>query len=273
MSWYSQDLSGQDVPPRAWSGVTFAPGSMPDADAILERLGQTGTAPLAPPSPTMVQEGGVRPVIFSPFTAPVDSAPEIESAVDAAAVDEALLEVEEPAEPAPDFEAIKLAAHEEGFQQGYEEGLRRGLAEQSELSSRLAALLQGVVGDTEELIRDLEDQVVELALAVAEKVIAREVRTDREVVIEVVRAALAEVHDVTELRIRVHPDDLDLVEPRWQQMLPRYVSERSELVPDELVERGGVVVESRIGHVDGQLKTRLSQVVNTFQGVLDGDPV
>ena len=30
-------------------------------------------------------------------------------------------------------------------------------------------------------------------------------------------------------------------------MLPRSVAERSELVADDLVERGGVIVETRIG--------------------------
>jgi flagellar biosynthesis/type III secretory pathway protein FliH len=55
-------------------------------------------------------------------------------------------------------------------------------------------------------------------------------------------------------------------------MLPRSVAERSELTPDDLVERGGVVVETRIGYVDSQLKTRLNQVVTSFQGVLDGEP-
>ena len=70
-----------------------------------------------------------------------------------------------------------------------------------------SALLQGVASDTEELVRGLETQVVELALAIAEKVIAREARTDPEIILSVVRSALSEIHDATELRIRVNPDD------------------------------------------------------------------
>jgi flagellar assembly protein FliH len=106
---------------------------------------------------------------------------------------------------------------------------------------------------------------------VAEKVVARVAETDRDIVVDVVRAALAEIHDATELRIRVNPDDYALVEPRWQEMLPRRVAEQSELLADEQIERGGCVVETRIGYVDGQLKTRLSQVESAFQAALAGD--
>ena len=140
------------------------------------------------------------------------------------------------------------------------------------MASQLGSLLQGIQTDTEQFVRGLESDLVELALSVAEKVIAREVQTTPEIVVNVVRAALAEVHDATELRIRVNPEDYALVEPRWQEMLPRSVAQHSELLADDLVERGGCAVETRIGYVDGQLKTRLNQIVTSFQAVLDGEP-
>src|SRR5688572_24858129 len=183
-----------------------------------------------------------------------------------------LVETEEPLPPPPDFEAIKAEAWREGFQLGYDEGLRLAAEEQHDAGTRLSAMLQGVASDTEVLVRGLEAQVVELALAIAEKVIAREARIDPEIILSVVRSALAEVHDATELRIRVNPDDAPLLETRWQEMLPRSVAERSELIADDLVERGGVLVETRIGYADSQLKTRMNQVVSTFQAILDGEP-
>lgn len=215
-----------------------------------------------------------RPMVFLPFggIAPVQAE---ETEEDAAPEMLATLEVVEAIEPPPlpDFEAIKAAAWTEGFQQGYDEGLRLAAAEQHDTGTRLSALLQGVAADTEAFVRGLEDDVVDLALAIAEKVIAREARLDRELIVNVVRSALSEVHDATELRIRANPEDVPLLEPRWQEMLPRSVAEQSELVSDDLVDRGGVIVETRIGYADSQLKTRLNQIVTTFQGVLDGEPV
>ncbi len=219
--------------------------------------------------------GAFQPMVFASFDG---HGPIVSLHEDAAPIAEAVEEVEaveaveEPPSPAPDSEAIKAEAWREGFQLGYDEGLRLAALEQHDTGTRLSALLQGVASDAEQLVRGLEVRVVDLALAIAEKVIAREARLDPEIVLGVVRSALSEIHDAAELRIRVNPEDVPLVEPRWQEMLPRGTAERSELVPDDLVERGGVLVETRIGYADSQLKTRLNQVVTTFQAALDGEP-
>jgi flagellar assembly protein FliH len=231
-------------------------------------------APFATASRARSAPTEFRPMVFLPFSGLEASAPEPEEDDDPAGLlaDIEVVQAEEPA-PLPDFEAIKAAAWAEGFQQGYDEGQRLAAEEQHDTGTRLSALLQGVAADTEAFVRSLEDDVVELALAIAEKVIAREARIDREIIVNVVRAALSEVHDATELRIRANPEDVPLLEPRWQEMLPRSVAEHSELVGDDLVDRGGVIVETRIGYADSQLKTRMNQVVTTFQAVLDGEPV
>jgi flagellar assembly protein FliH len=252
-----------------------APRYVPEASVVT-------AAPFAIPIQPAEPDGQFRPMIFQPFdgTGEIilvsdeaeELAVELLEDVEVVGEVEAVEEIEEPPPP-PDFEALKAAAWTEGFQQGYDEGLRLASEEQREISTRLAALLHDLAADNETLIRSLETQVVELALSVAEKVIAREATVDPEIVLNVARAALSEVHDATELRIRANPEDVALLEMRWREMLPRSVAEKSELIADELVERGGVVVETRIGYADSQLKTRLNQVVTTFQAVLDGEPV
>jgi flagellar assembly protein FliH len=237
-------------------------------------------ASFAIPVEAVEPSGPFQPMVFQAFDGqgtvvtlhddePAAPVAEIVEDIDDLAVEDA----RSPSPPPPDFEEIAAEARRVGFQLGYEEGLRHAAAEQADTVTRISALLQGVASDTEALIRRLESQVVELALAIAEKVIAREARIDPELILNVVRSALSEVNDVSELRIRVNPDDVPLLDNRWQEMLPRSIAERSELVADELVDRGGVLVESRIGYVDSQLKTRLNQVVTTFQAVLDGEPV
>jgi len=253
---------------------TFAPGlGLGTAAPFAFTATATAPRPGADPNVLTAPFANIRPVVFGQLGAAINASP---AETDEPSTDEAeeLLDVvePEPAPPPPDYEAIKAEAWREGFQQGYDEGVRLATQEQQQTAAQLGALLQGIATDTEEFVRGLQDEIVELALAVAEKVIAREVQTDREIVVNVVRAALAEIHDATELRIRVHPEDYALVEPRWQDMLPRSVAQHSELLADDLVERGGCAVETRIGYVDGQLKTRLNQIVTAFQAVLDGEP-
>jgi flagellar assembly protein FliH len=257
--------------PTFTAGLDFS-GSRPATRASVVTI-----APFGIPAESAEPIGSFRPMVFQPFNglgkivSAGEPADETEPVVDVLP-DVEVVEAEEPPPPPPDFEALKASAWTEGFQQGYDEGLRLATQEQQEISTRLGALLHDVAADNEALVRTLESQVIELTLAVAEKVIAREARIDPTIVLNVVRSALSEIHDATELRIHVNPDDYPLLETRWQEMLPRTVAERSELTSDDLVERGGVVVETRIGYVDSQLKTRINQVVTSFQAVLDGEP-
>ncbi|MCC7369078.1 MAG: hypothetical protein IT306_11685 [Chloroflexi bacterium] len=216
-----------------------------------------------------VPAGKVRPMVFSTFGGETDP----KSATPAEPIEIQPPEPEVPAPPPIDYEAVKAAAWNEGFQRGYQEGTSLAAEEQKDTTIRLGALLHDIVADTEGFVRNLESEIVDLVLGVSEKVIGREARLDPQIVVNVVRSALNEIHDATEVRIRAHPDDVAILDLRWQEMLPRRVAERSELLADEAVERGGVVVETQIGYVDSQLKSRLQQIVNTFQAVLDGEPV
>jgi flagellar assembly protein FliH len=251
---------------------SFMASLAPEAPRYVAAAPVVTAAPFAVASQPTDPAEQFRPMVFLPFNGVGQIINEPEEPVVEILEDVEVVEAEEPPPPPPDFEALKASAWTEGFQVGYDEGIRLATEEQRDISTRLAALLHDVAADNEQLIRSLETQVVELALAVADKVIAREARVDREIVLNVARAALSEVHDATDLRIHAHPDDVALLEARWQEMLPRSMAEHSELVADDLVDRGGVVVETRIGFADSQLKTRLNQIVTAFQAVLDGEP-
>jgi flagellar assembly protein FliH len=176
----------------------------------------------------------------------------------------------EPELPAVDVEAITAAAWESGLQEGYAEGLRRAEAEQAAAVEHLAALASQTVADAHQFARGLEQQIVELALAVAARVVAREVANDPTLVVGVVRETLAEMKEATVVRLRVHPEDYDLVLPHWEQLRQRRGAEQGLLTADERVQRGGCVVETAVGRVDAQLDTRLGQVAETFEAVREG---
>src|SRR4051812_15910345 len=130
------------------------------------------------PEPT-APAGAFQPMVFQRFDGQgpiVTLHDEPEMVVEDVVEEIEVVEPEEPPPPPPDYEALKADAWREGFQLGYDEGLRLAAEERHDTGTRLSALLQGVASDIETLVRGLEAQVVELALAIAEKVIAREAR-------------------------------------------------------------------------------------------------
>ncbi len=213
----------------------------------------------------------VRPYVFTSLLEPP-------AAAGAEAVPAEPMESFEPADeadlvPAVDLEALADEARERGYAEGYAEGLRQAQAAQGGAVERLAALVENAVCCTEGFTQGLEAQLVELALAVAEKVVEREVSIDRALVVGVLRGALQEMQEAASVQVRVNPRDHDVVAEHWDELLRRPVAERSQLIADERIQCGGCVVETQVGQVDAQLATKLSQIAHTFHRVLEGEPV
>jgi flagellar biosynthesis/type III secretory pathway protein FliH len=83
--------------------------------------------------------------------------------------------------------------------------------------------------------------------------------------VNVIRAALEEMDARTAVRIRVSPDDEELLRRRWVQVVPPGVgADRIELQADERVQSGGAVIETTHGQVDAQLETKLAQLGNAL---------
>ncbi|MFN0074117.1 MAG: FliH/SctL family protein [Chloroflexota bacterium] len=177
-----------------------------------------------------------------------------------------------PKEAPPDLDALMAEARAAGYALGHQEGVQRGLEEQRASMQRLAQLAERARVDTREYVRLLEQQVVGLTLAVAQKVIEREVAADPTIVLDVVRSAINEVQDATSVHVRAHPQDYALLEAQWHSIGRNSLGEAIVLVSDERVEPGGCLIETAIGHVDGQLSTRFSQVASIFGALLDGEP-
>ena len=171
--------------------------------------------------------------------------------------------------PPPALSEIEEAARVQGYNVGFEQGYAAGMAaaEQSLAQSvaQLAALVAHVHENHTAFFRAAERQVVDLALQIAQKVVEREVENIPDMAVNVIRAALEEMDARTAVRVRVSPDDAELLRRRWSQVVPPGVpADRIELQPDERVQSGGAVIETTHGQVDAQLESKLAQLGNAL---------
>jgi flagellar biosynthesis/type III secretory pathway protein FliH len=174
-----------------------------------------------------------------------------------------------PPPPPPDYAALEEAARVQGFNVGFEQGEAAGAAaaEQSMLESvtRLMALASHVHENHAIFFRAAEREVVDLALQIAQKVVEREVENMPDLALSVIRAALEEMDARTAVRVRVSPDDEELLHRLWSQVVPPGIgADRIELLKDERVKSGGAVIETTHGEVDAQLESKLAQLGNAL---------
>jgi flagellar assembly protein FliH len=168
------------------------------------------------------------------------------------------------AAPAPPAAApIDTAALE---RQAYERGLREGEAAGSRKSlEQLQAAIQGYAQSAAQLASyrtqlrgEVEKQLVELSLAVAQKILRRELSIDPNIVLAVVEGCLRELENVEIYRIRAHPGDVAALAQHFQQQRRGKV----EIVPDTQVARGGALFETAQGQLDARLETQLAEITH-----------
>ncbi len=164
-------------------------------------------------------------------------------------------------------EAAKLQGYDEGYEQGHAAGVAAAESRLLEEVERLTRLVASVREDHSSFYRAAERQVVDLALQVAQKVVEHEVENIPDLAVGVIRAALEEMDVRTVVRVRVSPEDHEVVRRRWAVAVPPTAdATRIELAADPGVQGGGAIVETKQGEVDAQLETKLAQLGNALWG-------
>ncbi len=162
------------------------------------------------------------------------------------------------------IEALEQQAHDEGFARGLAEGRAQAQEALQQRLGEIEGLLDRLAQPLEDLDDELEGQLVEMTIAMAKQLIRRELRTQPDEIIAVVREALVVLPAASRcLRVRLHPDDAVLV---------REVLQHGEghsgwsIEEDPLLERGGCVVQGEHSEVDARLDKRIGAVVHAIWG-------
>lgn len=148
------------------------------------------------------------------------------------------------------LEQTRRQAHEEGYRAGYAEGKQRADAEALRLTQLVDALNQELQQADQKIAQDLLD----LALEIAKQMLQQALKVKPELLLEVVRKAIAELpHFSQHAHLVLHPDDAELVRARLGEQLTHI---GWKILESDQVGRGGCRVETAHGEIDATLPTR-----------------
>lgn len=177
---------------------------------------------------------------------------------------EAVPDLQEPPEPDIPVQVLEEEcekAYRKGVEEGQQAGIRIGKAETESALKLLNTLSQELTDIREKLFDQAEEMVVKLACSIARQVIYREVETDPELIVGIVRQALSYVKEEEKPVIKVNPTDYEHLDAcRGELLSSNDGIEALALEVDERIEQGGCVIETGSGTVDGRLKTRWENV-------------
>ena len=144
-----------------------------------------------------------------------------------------------------------------------------GLKEGKELAERglvnvfraLRASNETIHNLRDKILRESEDEIVNLVMLVARKVIIQEITQDRSILTGVVQNALAGLSSREEITVRINPDDYQMVVSGQNEVLQKeLLNERLLLKPDPTVVSGFCLVDTEMGTVDASLDSQIDQI-------------
>jgi len=131
----------------------------------------------------------------------------------------------------------------------------------NELLAALAKSLADLSRLREQVLKNSTDDMLRLALAVAEQVILREVKTDPTIIIATLQQALQAAISSDAYHIKVHPDDLAIVMEKKPLFLASISGLKNiTLEGDAAVSRGGCLIESELGQVDASIEGQMAEL-------------
>lgn len=159
---------------------------------------------------------------------------------------------------AEEIKAEALRFKEEVFAKARDEAKADVQARQAEELAR-AKMQAG------QIIADSEKDVVDLALKVAAKIISRDLERDPELVMEIVASCTEAARSSKAMIMKVHPEDGKLLrekKPRLIELIGRAVD--ISIRDDSEVERGGCIIQTEYGTIDGQIRTQFEMLRNVL---------
>mgnify|MGYP000675217668 CR=1 FL=1 len=192
---------------------------------------------------------------------------------------------------ADEIEAIRQAAHEEGFNQGKEEGFAVGLEEGKktgheeglvkgqeegveqgltegkasieQLTQQWQTLIEQLHQPMQTVEKNVEQQLLHLVVKLTEAVTLQEAKTNADILLSAIEKGMKALPiQEAQTQVFLHPDDIKLIE---QAMSPEHIAEQGwRLLPAPQLSQGGCQIENSTSNIDLTVESRLKGVLDSF---------
>jgi len=150
-------------------------------------------------------------------------------------------------------------AYREGYGKGLQDGVQR---ERDERMKSIDALMKEAKNKSKNAIRNLEVKVVELAVAIAEKLMRKSIKADPRVVEEIVSETMSHVIGSERVVLKVSADDFKVINEKYNRWLGMAGSASEfKIEIDKRLRAGDFIVETEGGVIDSVVDDRIDVLV------------
>lgn len=166
--------------------------------------------------------------------------------------------------------AVFQSAKDEGYAAGYQEGRATGYTEgrnaaETEVKTeveRIQALLSQLDRDLHAVDQQMADQLLELAIALARKMVTQALKLKPEFIVPIVQEAIRNLPGVMQHpRLHLHPEDAKLVSAHLSEQIAQ---EHWSIREDEQMARGGCRIEVNGCEINGDTEVRWQRALSAI---------
>lgn len=150
---------------------------------------------------------------------------------------------------------------ERAFQEGQKAGRESAAAEVQPVLNRMLQSCTDLAGMRPRIRRETESDIVVLTVAIARRVLRREISVDPDAIHGIVKAALEKVQTKEICLVRTHPDHVAAVRGFFEKS---GLAAGLQITADTTLEPGGLVLETKRGNLDASVETQLKEIERGF---------
>jgi flagellar assembly protein FliH len=170
-------------------------------------------------------------------------------------------------------EQIRAQAWAAGEAEGRAAGLAAARQDAQPSLAAVAAALESIEQLKSQVVAELEQDAVEMALRLAEQILAGVIDVQPERVVDVGRNALRHLSDRRRVTLVVNPGDLELVAECVEQLQSELGGiEHLGVQSDRRIARGGAIARTDSGDIDAGIDTQLSRAREIVAAALARNP-
>jgi len=173
--------------------------------------------------------------------------------------------------------SVPISIAKEEIQKAYEKGVADGLMQtkvtfQIEVE-KYQTWIKRIESVTDELqkkfkveMKKLESMLIDLSLGVAKHLISQEILMNSDIVINQVKKAISSLDEDKIFKLHLNPSDVEILQAVHSTLLPNELESKSIIItPDRSVDRGGCVLETSAGYIDGRISSQLEALSKTLK--------
>ncbi|NLV89701.1 MAG: hypothetical protein GX021_10125 [Tissierellia bacterium] len=162
--------------------------------------------------------------------------------------------------------------YENGFSEGYDKGYKEGKEKSNILINEALEIKTHYLEKRNSLLKELEEDIIELVVSIYEKVINKRTEEDNELIVSLVLNGIKNLDLTDKLTIISSKEDYEILEMARQEILAKssFISEL-EIKYDMSLEKGDCILETSKGSIDVSIKNQLEEVKELLTSILNNE--